>query len=121
MADRWKIPAPASTTSAAADRSGSRSKPIVHDQRCVIGKTRFLVDEGLPGRASQTGAQDLVVDSPSDVPGPGRAAVRPPGVVVRVGNQRPKAIDVALLVDELVHPCALLRQEARILLVRAPV
>src|SRR5579863_9755108 len=128
MAARWRIPAPASTACAAgrtpAARRASRaraaaraasaahpgrcSKPVIHDQRRMIRKTRLLVDVRALRRAGEPGTQYLVINSPADILRPRLPAVRPPGVVIRLRHQRAKSVDVLFRTQKLVHPGALL-------------
>src|SRR5690606_28853468 len=67
--------------------------------------------------------RDLVVEAPPDVLRPRLPAVAPPGVAL-VGGVRVKTpidVDPADLVEDPGEPRALLGQEARVLLVAAPV
>src|ERR1700676_3632254 len=138
MAVRWKIPAPASTACAAGHRPAVRrasrrrdavaraapnhcSKPIIHDQRRVIGKAWLLVDVRALWRAGKPRAQYLVINPPADILRPRLAAVRPPGVVIRLRHQRAKGVDIPFRPEQLIHPGPLLGQKARVLLVRLPV
>src|SRR5262245_39677635 len=100
-----------------ASRS-SHLEIVVHDERRMIGEAPLLIDTGVQYAAAQTRAQDLVVDAPPDVVGPGLAAVRPPGVLIGLGVDLAKAVDVAHVAEQLVEPGALLRQESGVLLVR---
>src|SRR6185295_672979 len=94
---------------------------VVDDERRVVGETLRLVDRLAPRRGGDARRGDLVVDAPADVLLPGLAAVRPPGVLVGLLVQLAEHIDEAELVEHLRQPGALLGQEARILLVGAPV
>ena len=65
----------------------------------------------------------MVVQPPTDVLGIGLAAVAPPGVgfIGSGGVQVTVDVDQTALVQQLAHPGALFGQEARVLLVAAPV
>ena len=70
----------------------------------------------------KSGAQHLVVDAPADVLVPaGRAAVRPPGVMLGLRVHFTKRIHVPHVAEQLVEPRAFLGQEPGIFLVRFPV
>src|SRR5712671_5188755 len=94
---------------------------IVDRQGRMVGEALLLVDRFLHRGDGDAGRRDLVVDPPADVLRPALAAVGPPGVLVRLGVDAAEDVDEADLVEHLREPRALLRQEARILLVRAPV
>src|SRR5262245_3273305 len=94
---------------------------IVDGERSVVGEALRLVDRLLLRGARHAGRGDLVVDAPADVLLPRLAAVRPPGVLLGPGIQPAEHVDEAELVEDARQPRALLRQEARVLAVRAPV
>src|SRR5712671_1304505 len=94
---------------------------IVDRQGRVVGEALLLVDRLLHRSGGNSRGRDLVVDAPADVLRPALAAVGPPGVLVGLGVDAAEDVDEADLVEHLREPRALLRQEARILLVRAPV
>src|SRR6185503_18132325 len=94
---------------------------VVDDERRVVGKALRLVDRLAPRRGGDARRGDLVVDAPADVLLPRLAAVRPPGVLLGLVVQLAEHVDEAELVEYFRQPGALLGQEARVLLVRAPV
>src|SRR5437763_2717976 len=104
-----------------ARQSTSERVVIVDRERRVIGEAPALVDRLSHRRRGDAGRGDLVIDAPADVFRPRPAAVRPPGVLVGLVVQPPEDVDEADLVEHAREPGALLRQEARVLLVRAPV
>src|SRR6266850_3011421 len=87
----------------------------------MVREALLLVDRLLDRRGSDARRGDLVVDAPADVLRPGLAAVRPPGVLVGLAVDAPENVDEADLVEDVRQPGALLRQEARVLLIRFPV
>src|SRR5712671_70410 len=94
---------------------------IIDRQGRVVGEALLLVDRFLVRRGGDAGRGDLVVDAPADVLRPGLAAVRPPGVLVRLVVDPPENVDEADLVEDARQPGALLGKKARVLLVGAPV
>ncbi len=74
-----------------------------------------------PDTRRERGADDLVVDAPPDVLGPGLPAVGPPGVLLGVLIDDTERIDPAGLFDDLVHPRAFFGKKPGILLVGTPV
>ena len=96
---------------------------VIHGQWRVIGKALLLVHRDGARRRRQTRRGDLVVDAPTDILGPGLAAVRPPGVGLAggLGQQPAMHIDPAQPIECGAQPGAFLGQEAGILLVRLPV
>ena len=94
---------------------------VIHHQRRMVGETLLLVDARRYCLCSHTRCGNLVVDAPTDVLGPGLAAIRPPGVGFQFGMQFAEHIDEADFVEQLGEPGALFRQEAGILFVAAPV
>src|ERR1043165_5677209 len=94
---------------------------IVDGQRRVVGKPLRLVDRFLLRRRRDARGRDLVVEAPADVLLPRLAAVRPPGVLLRLVVQAAEDVDETHLVEHARQPGALLGQEAGILLVGPPV
>src|SRR5215210_6878218 len=94
---------------------------IVDDERRMVGEAPRLVNKLLVRGLCHAGRCDLVVDSPADVFLVCLAAVRPPRVLVGLRIETTEHVDVAELVEHLGEPSALLRQEARVLLVGFPV
>src|SRR5258708_12560879 len=102
-------------------QSPSDREVIVERERRVVREAAALVDGFARGAGGDARRRDLVVDAPADVLGVGAAAVRPPGVLIRLLVQAPEHIDEADLVEHARQPLPLLRQAARALLVPAPV
>src|SRR4029078_539959 len=67
------------------------------------------------------GRRHVVVDPPADILLPGLAPVAPPRVLLGTRVEPPKRVDIAEMVERVRQPRALLRREARILLVAAPI
>src|SRR5688572_17846195 len=94
---------------------------VVDDERRVVREALGLVDR-FPARGGGHARRgDLVVDAPADVLLPRLAAVRPPRVLIGLVVQLAEHIDETQLVEDARQPCALLGQEAGVLLVGAPV
>src|SRR4029450_1132951 len=94
---------------------------IVDDQRRMVGKAPVLVDRHGVRLDRDSRCGDLIVDAPADILRPRLAAVRPPRVMPRLLVDAAKYVDETQLVENPGQPCALLRQEAGILLVASPV
>src|SRR5690606_2798320 len=107
----------------AAEGASSGREVVVDRQRRVVAETLVLVDRGSAGARGQRRRGDLVVEPPAHVLGPGLAAVAPPGVALvgGLGMQPAIHVDPAALVEHAGEPGTLLGQEARVLLVAAPV
>src|SRR2546423_184108 len=90
---------------------------IVDRQRRVVGEALALVDRFANRRGGDARRRHLVVDAPADVLLPGLAAVRPPGVVLRVRIEPAEDVDEADLVEHVREPGALLGGEAGVPLV----
>src|SRR4051812_15827891 len=94
---------------------------IIDRQRRVVREPLGLVDRFLARAGGDARRRDLVVDAPADVLRPGLAAVGPPGVLIGLRVEAAEDVDIAQLVEHARQPGALLRQEARVLLVGLPV
>src|SRR5690349_20425759 len=94
---------------------------ILDRQRRVVGEALRLVDRLLARRLRHPRRGDLVVDAPADVLLPRLAAVGPPGVLLGSCVDGAEHVDEADLVEHAREPGALLGQETRVLMVRAPV
>src|SRR5260370_5689961 len=102
-------------------KSLSQRVVIVDRQGGMVREPLRLVDRLLHRLRGDAGRGDLVVDAPADVLRPRLAAVRPPGVLLRLGVEATEHVDEADLVEHLRKPVALLGQEAGVLPVGAPV
>src|SRR3954462_11931925 len=94
---------------------------IVDRERRMVREATTLVDRLAHRAGGHAGRGNLIVDSPADVLGVGLAAVGPPGVMAGLAVQPPEHVDEADLIEDMRQPRALLRREAGVLLVRAPV
>jgi len=87
----------------------------------MIGKKTFFVNANFPRRCGELGRHQLVVDTPSNVMFTRPPAVRPPGILVGSIIDGSEGVDETDLVDDVIHPGALLRRKTRILLIAAPI
>ena len=89
----------------------------------MVRELLALVNFHRPGALRQGLGRQVVVQAPADILGVGLTAVAPPGVgfIGGRGMQAPVDIDQTGLVEQFAHPGALFGQEARVLLIAAPV
>src|SRR4030065_290439 len=102
-------------------REGLKFVVVVDRQRCMIGELLVLVDALLLRRLRDAGRGDLIIDAPAYVLGIGLTAVRPPGVLIGFVVEGAEYIHPAEILENLGEPGTLLRQEAGVFLVAAPV
>src|SRR5574341_1563506 len=94
---------------------------VIDDEGRVVREPSCLVDRLFAGPFGDAGRGDLVVDAPAHVLLPRLATIGPPGVLVGLVVQAPEDVDEAQLVEYAREPLALFGQEARVLLIGAPV
>src|SRR6266850_5091314 len=94
---------------------------VVDGERRVVGEAPALVDGTALHAVAKRFGDDLIVDAPADVLRPGRPGIGPPRVLIGLLVDDTKCVNVARGSDQLIEPGALLGQETRVLLVRAPV
>ena len=94
---------------------------VLDDQRRMVRELLFLVDRHRGGLGGDARSRDMVVDAPADVLRVRLPAVAPPSVLLLARVEAAMHVDKTHLVEHARHPFALLRQEARVLLVALPV
>ncbi len=105
----------------ASPKISAQLEVVVDDQRRMIGEAAGFVDRRRARGCGDARRRDLVVDAPADILGPRLPAIGPPGILFGPRIEATEDIDEAQLVEHLREPRALLGQEARVLLVAAPV
>src|SRR5882672_7052652 len=94
---------------------------VVDGERRAVGEAPALVDRAALHATAQCFGDDLIDNAPADVLRPGRPAIGPPRVLIGLLVDDTKCVNVARESDQLIEPGTFLGQEARVLLVRAPV
>src|SRR5690348_666732 len=94
---------------------------VIDDDGRVIGEAAVLVARHRASARRDARRRHLVVDAPADILLPRLASRRPERVVVRLLVDAAEHVDEADLVEHAGQPGALFGQEARDLLVRAPI
>src|SRR5450830_323207 len=96
---------------------------IIDGQWRMIGEALLLVDRRSFGLGSDTSSGDVIIDTPTDVIGPGLAAIAPPGIGFAGCGWMNHAIDVdqTEFIKQTREPGSLFGQEAGVLLIALPV
>ncbi len=101
--------------------SDSQGPVVIHDQRRVLREARLAWQTGAAHEAAQAWGQYLIIEAPAQIQHLGLFVIRPPAVLITFAADFTQGIDIAHGADNLVHPGAFRRQEARRLLAVTPV